>query len=133
MPDPDDRGFYERVSDIVQRTNADVPRSESDDFPQLHPGKIKRVIVIAVLSLAASTALLYACDYTVIRYRIATNRAPYGSVNVDVYYAIQQKANKTEFTFAGTESQTCLRSLFPHFGYPPCWYARRHTDKQISM
>jgi len=26
-----------------------------------------------------------------------------------------------------------VRSLFPHFGNPPCWYLRKHTEKQIDI
>ncbi len=86
-----------------------------------------------LLLLIVFGALLYFADYGVLRLRAATNRNAYGTVSVDKYYAIRQKNGKTELDFAGTENQTCVRSLLPHMGYQPCWYLTKHTEQQINI
>jgi hypothetical protein len=31
------------------------------------------------------------------------------------------KDGKTQFIMLDPETDTCIHSLFPHFGYRPCW------------
>ena len=76
---------------------------------------------------------VYLCDYLYVRYRISNHRNPFGVVNIRRYYAIPQKSGKTELVFQEPEDQVCVQSLFPHFGYSPCWYVKRHTDKRIDI
>jgi hypothetical protein len=56
-----------------------------------------------------------------------------GTVNVQTSYAVKQKDGKVEYYFNPPENQTCVRSLFPHMGYPPCWYLARKRAQQINM
>ena len=90
---------------------------------------MKRTLVAALVSLS----ILYIGDYVSIRYRMAKNRAPFGAVTVQRYYAVPQKNRKTEFYFDQPETQTCVHSLFPHFGYSPCWDLNRKRVKQINV
>jgi hypothetical protein len=46
--------------------------------------------------------------------------------------AVPQKNNRVEFVPAGTQAETCLSSLFPHSGLVPCWYAERHTRREVD-
>jgi hypothetical protein len=56
-----------------------------------------------------------------------------GSVQVQPYYAIHLKGKKIEYDFSPpVETQVCVASMLPHFGYQPCWYARRNTTKRID-
>jgi hypothetical protein len=87
--------------------------------------------IVALLILTA--ALSYAVDYLVWRYRLATDHNPYGTVTVQFYYAIQEKNGKTEYDFQPAQQETCANSLFPHAGYSPCWYERKHTEKAIRV
>ena len=82
---------------------------------------------------AGLLALLYAGDYLVVRYRIPKSRDPYAVVKVRTYYVVPQKNGKPEFYFLPPEDQTCVRSLFPHLGYKPCWYLRRKSQNPINM
>ena len=84
-------------------------------------------IVLALL------ALLYAGDYAAVRFRIPGSRDPYGVVKVRPYLVVPQKSGKSEFYFQDPRNQTCVNSLFPHLGYPPCWYLRRHAKQRIDM
>ena len=93
----------------------------------------KRILLVAILVVAA----LYVGDYLLLRYRIWRNHSPYGTVRVEILYAISQKStpgtNKTEYQSGGFQNQTCVNSLFPHFGYTPCWYLTRHTVKRSNI
>ncbi|MGB7585793.1 MAG: hypothetical protein WBM11_13175 [Terriglobales bacterium] len=83
-----------------------------------------------VLLLAA---LIYGGDWLVLRYRIWRHQDGFGSVTVTPEYVIHEKNGKTEYQFAQPQDQNCVRSLFPHFGYNPCWYVSRHTEERIEI
>jgi hypothetical protein len=94
-------------------------------------GVLKWIAVGAVCSLV----LVYAGDYGSARYRLAhrTSTNPIEVLKVRPTYAIARKDGRSEFDFGDTESETCVHSLFPHFGYPPCWYANRENQKPIPI
>jgi len=85
-----------------------------------------RTVVVAVLAFCA---LLYAGDYTVVRFR----RNPTGTVQVQPYYSVPLKDGKTEFMFLDPQNEVCVHSLFPHLGHRPCWYISRHRNKEIKV
>ncbi|HEY7212429.1 MAG TPA: hypothetical protein VH477_19290 [Bryobacteraceae bacterium] len=84
-------------------------------------------------TLLVLTAVVYAGDYAILRYRIATNRNPFSSVTVRTVLAVPQKNRSTEFLPGDTQQQTCVHSLFPHMNDAPCWYLNRHKEQQINM
>lgn len=90
---------------------------------------LKRLVIVGLLAVA----VVYAADYLLLRYRVATNRNPYGTVTVQPYYAVPRKDHKTEFLFDDPRDQPCVHSLFPHFGDSPCWYLNRNRQKRINM
>ncbi|HEY6971897.1 MAG TPA: hypothetical protein VJA94_21985 [Candidatus Angelobacter sp.] len=96
-------------------------------------GILKRVLAAAVLL----AGVLYLGDYLVLRYRVWRNHRRYGTITVEILYAISQKStpgtNKTEYQSGGFQNQTCVNSLFPHFGYSACWYLKRRTTKTINI
>lgn len=94
---------------------------------------LTRVIVVGLASALGLTALAYAVDYAVFRYRVATNRQPFGQITVMSYDAVPQKSGRTQFIFNPPEARTCVNSLFPREGYTPCWYLQRHTEQRIDM
>ena len=89
---------------------------------------MRRIILITLALLS----ILYAGDYASVRFRIPPGREPYGTVSVRPYYVVPQKGGKLEFYFVDPYSQTCVKSLFPHFGYTPCWYLSRHARQRID-
>jgi len=93
---------------------------------------LKRVAGATILSAAGVVLIAYAVDYGVFRYRMAANNA-FGQVTVTNYDAVRQKNGKTEFLFDPPQAQTCVNSLFPRNGYPPCWYLRRHTEQRTDI
>jgi hypothetical protein len=94
---------------------------------------LRRVLGIAAFFLCGLLSITYAADYLSVRYRIPGNREQFGTVTVRRYDAVQEKNGKTEFLFNPPEAQTCVRSLFPHFGYTPCWYLQRHAEQRTDI
>lgn len=89
----------------------------------------RRGFAATVLTLAG----VYAVDYAVLRYRIATNRGAFATVTVRPYYAVPQKNHKTEYLLGDSQDETCVHSLFPHVGDAPCWYLAKHREKRIDL
>ena len=92
-----------------------------------------RAFMVGLASALGLTALAYAIDFAVFRYRVSTNRQPYGQITVTSYDAVPQKSGKTQFIFHPPEAQTCVNSLFPREGYEPCWYLQRHAEQRVDM
>ena len=90
---------------------------------------MKRILIIAVLSLCG----LFLADTLALWLPIPGGRQQYGVVQVRRFYAMPLKGSKTEYGDAGIENVTCVHSLFPHFGYNPCWYANRHKVKWVAQ
>jgi hypothetical protein len=91
-----------------------------------------------VLLVVALLALLYSGDYIVVRLRAAFPKlgSAYDSVQVVRLYAIPLKNGRTEYELDARQPEvtlTCVRALFPHLGYDPCWYLRRNSQKPIPM
>ncbi len=94
---------------------------------------LKRLIVVGFSCALGATALAYAGDYAVFRYRVAANRQPFGQITITSYDAVAQKSGKTVFLFNPPEAQTCVNALFPRAGYVPCWYLQRHTEQRTNI
>jgi hypothetical protein len=94
--------------------------------------RVKLVKKIA-LTIVGLCALLYVGDYASVRIPIPKGRDTYSTVTVRPYYDVGLKSGKSEFYFLDPQKQTCVNSLFPHLGYKPCWYVRKHTHQRIAM
>ena len=94
---------------------------------------MKRIIMLALACMCGLAVLSLAGDYLIFKYRVLRNASPYASVTVQEYYEIQEKNNRTEYVYKDTQESTCANALFPHEGYAPCWYARRHTERPVRI
>jgi hypothetical protein len=94
---------------------------------------MKRIFLRASAIALALFAIVYASDYCVVRARIPKGRYPFGQVVVQPFYAIHQKNGKIDYQMGDPETDACVRSLFPHMGYSPCWYLSRHSEKRINI
>ena len=83
--------------------------------------------------LVVLTVIYYVGEFISVKYRIPASREPLGTVQVTKLYAVLQKDGKTEYEAGEPETQTCVNSIFPHLGYSPCWYVKRHKTEQISL
>jgi hypothetical protein len=91
-----------------------------------------RAIIRVLVAIVMAVALVYAADAVWVSLRTRDHRQPTRTVEVHLMLAVPQKNGRVEFIPGGTESQPCLVALFPHAGLQPCWYAERHTRKEID-
>jgi hypothetical protein len=98
-------------------------------------GRYRRVKLVRQtgLTIVVLLALVYAGDYASVRIPIPKGRSPFSTVTVRPYYDVGLKSGKSEFYFLDPQKQTCVNSLFPHLGYDPCWYLRKHVRQRIAM
>ena len=122
--------LWHKVFDYVSRQSKIlIAPSTSFNFADI----MKRRFLIAAAITLAFLAILYAGDYGMVRYKIPRRRSPFGQVVVQPFYVIHQKNGKIDYEMGDPETDVCVRSLFPHMGYSPCWYLGRHTQKQIDI
>jgi hypothetical protein len=93
----------------------------------------RRIVLRLFLAAVALLGIAYAADYGVFRYRLATKRQPFGSVTVEHYYMVAHKDGKAEIIFDPPAPKTCVHSLFPHAGDPPCWFLIRHAEQRTDL
>jgi hypothetical protein len=86
-----------------------------------------------LLAALVLLGIAYGADYCVFRYRLATKRQPFGSVTVEHYYEVAHKDGKAEIIFDPPVQKTCVHSLFPHSGDPPCWFLIRHAEQRTDI
>jgi hypothetical protein len=126
-------------------TVSPISHAQSENQSQTHPlaqdrhanpliAYLKRTLVL----LLALAALVYVLDYARVRLRVAFPKLgpALDSVQMDRLYAIALKNGRTEYELDAQQPEvtvTCVRSLFPHLGYNPCWYLRRNSQKPIPM
>jgi hypothetical protein len=89
---------------------------------------MNRIVALALILFG----LLYLGDYLSVRLRFPENRPTFGVVKVQRYYAVPKKNGKPDFYFDQPQNKTCVHSIFPHFGDPPCWYLKRRTEQRIN-
>jgi hypothetical protein len=94
---------------------------------------MKKIAALSPIAMIAVCSLVYVVDYLLWRYKLFTGHGPYGTVAVQFYYAIEEKNGKTEYDYQPPQPDPCVNSLFPHAGYTPCWYERKHPEKEIKI
>jgi len=82
----------------------------------------------ALALLVALAAAVYIGDALVLRYRLGRGG---GQDTLTVYFATRLKSGKLEVFTDRPQTEVCARALFPHFGYRPCWYARRSGGVKV--
>ena len=93
-----------------------------------------RILYALVLLLA----IVYGCDYASVRLRMSAQKPgdPFDVITYPHLLAIPQKGNKVEYQLDAQSpmmSESCVHSLFPHFGYAPCWRVRRRAQTPTPM
>ena len=82
--------------------------------------------------------LAYGYDFASVRRRMSAQKPgdPFDVVTYPHLLAIPQKGNKVDYELdaqSPMESESCVHSLFPHYGYTPCWYVVRKSKKPTQM
>jgi hypothetical protein len=91
-------------------------------------GAAERTLV-ALLTLLL---LIWALDFAVYRVRLAHGSA-YADVQVNHYLAVPLKNGHRQYDYVNSDRESCVRTLFPHAAALPCWYLRRHPDRQEDV
>jgi len=94
----------------------------------------KRVLLSVVLVLG----LLYGNDFLYVRIRMLHPKPadPFESLKTLRILAIPEKNGKIEYEADAQypeQTVTCVHSLFPHYGYSPCWYVKPRINQPIPM
>ena len=89
---------------------------------------MKRLGAAALLLLGA----LYAGDYLWLRLRVSHPRAGPAFGAVQFYWATRVKNGSEEIFVDQPQTETCVRSLFPHLGCRPCWYSAGKTIRVVQ-
>ena len=91
---------------------------------------MRRIVIRIAGALLLIAAGLYLADGVVAR---ARGQSAYGQVRLRRYYAVPLRSGKTEFMPLDPQTYTCVHSVFPHFGYPPCWRLQGQKEERINM
>ena len=94
----------------------------------------KRILSVALIILTA----VYCGDYLWFRVRMLHPKPgnPLETLTAARVLAIPEKGNKTSYEIDQQNPEqtvTCVHSLFPHFGYSPCWYIKPRINQPIPM
>lgn len=114
---------------IIQRVTA----VEGDKSGNRTGPWFREIALRSFLAGVGLLAIVYGADSCVFRYRLATKGQPFGSVTVDHYYTVAHKDGKAELVFDPPVQQTCVHTLFPHAGDPPCWFLSRHAEQGTDI
>ncbi len=92
-------------------------------------------VIYALLMVIAVT---YGYDYASVRRRMSAQKPgdPFDTVTYPHILAIPEKGNKVEYALdaqSPMETDSCVHSLFPHYGYTPCWYVVRRSKSPTPM
>ena len=92
-----------------------------------------RVIAAWTLAVAALAAgLAYISDSLYVRHKLAGPNSSEAFGNVQFYPATKLKNGKLDIYLESPQNEVCVHALFPHYGYNPCWYAKRNTVHVIA-
>ena len=89
----------------------------------------RRFVWRALLAVIAFAAVLYGCDFVYAWAR----KAPFADVHIERYLQIAQHFNKVGYERTDPVTERCVYSIYPHFGYAPCWYLMRHTVRFVKI
>jgi len=98
------------------------------------PQIVKRSLVV----LLGLVTVVYAADYGYVRVRMIHPKPadPFESMTRNRLLAIPLKNGKLEYELDQvnpTDTLTCVHSLFPHYGDPPCWYLKPRINDPIPV
>ena len=97
-----------------------------------------RILQRSLVGLLGALLFVYAVDYAYLRIRMIHPKPtdPLESMVRNRLLAIPQKNGMLDYELDQvnpTDTLTCVHSLFPHFGDPPCWYLKPHINDPIPV
>jgi hypothetical protein len=97
--------------------------------------RVLEILRITMVALILALVLVYAGDYLFVRFRMIRNKTgdPFETQMIEHTYGIPHKNGSAEIVVGDPEPETCVRSIFPHMGYTPCWYFNRNSKNIIML
>jgi len=100
--------------------------------------KPKHIPVRWLAGLLLALACLYLVDYAMFRLHLRdrTASSPIEPITRTRVLAIPQKNGKFDYQIdqqRPIETLGCVHALFPHSGYPPCWYLKPRVTRPIQV
>ena len=86
---------------------------------------VKKVLKFGLLGIAGVSAIAYALDAATVAF--SGSRQMYEDIRVDQVYTATNKWHEIEYSRGLPVTERCIDALFPHGGYRPCWYVKKHT------
>ena len=86
----------------------------------------------ALAVAAVILGLTYIADAIYIHHKMSAANSAGAFGSVQFYNATQLKNGKLDIYLESPQTETCVHSLFPHYGYNPCWYAQRNPVHVIA-
>lgn len=99
---------------------------------------MRKLIPKLIYAIVALLALLYGYDFASVRHRMSAKKPgdPFDTVSYPHLLAIPVKGNKVDYELDAVnpiETDPCVHSLFPHYGYTPCWYVLQRSKSPTPM
>jgi hypothetical protein len=92
----------------------------------------RRIAGWTLAILAAAVALTYIFDSISVRAKMASNNSSAALGSVQYYPATQLKDGRVDVYYDSPQTETCVHAIFPHYGYNPCWYAKRKSVRLMG-
>jgi hypothetical protein len=91
-----------------------------------------------LIGIIVAIGLIYGGDYLYVRVHMQHPKPadPFESIKSLRILAIPEKNGKVEYQVDAQNPEqtvTCVHSLFPHYGYLPCWYVKPRINQPIPM
>jgi hypothetical protein len=83
----------------------------------------KWAVVVVILTVGG----FYAIEDLRLRYAAASQ-----TDTLTFYYSTRLKNGRVQVYYDQPQSEVCVRTVFPHGGRRPCWYARREPVRLVS-
>jgi hypothetical protein len=80
-----------------------------------------------ILGLLGFLAALYLGDYAQLKMRGAN-----GTSVIPITLGTPMKDGRVQIFTGDNQTETCVKSLFPHMGFSPCWYVKQNSMQLIG-
>ena len=84
------------------------------------------------IAVLLAVSILYGLDDLSARFGVPS-RPQFATMTVKRYFYINEKYNKFSYEPLPSMDVRCVTALFPHSGYRPCWYLKRHLMETIPV
>ena len=93
--------------------------------------RIGALLKWTVLMALVALGLVYAVED--FRIRHAASASPGSQTKtLTFYYSTRLKNGRVQVYYDQPQTEVCVRTVFPHGGRRPCWYARREPVRRVS-